>query len=299
MLVQNNQKITNQNFINFAGKRLPHQSFEEFVKFAHQTDLLSHVADIFQPNNFVAAGKVNRVYRIPKNDDFLVRVLRNISIEKELSAPLDIKKYKDIFPLNNLGQKIATIGQGISVIIKQQGEVLGIKKWYETNDNKLFHPEYLPEFLHKLNMVSALNQGAYDTMAQEVKLIGAKKHFFDYYTPQNVLVDTKNQAINIVDVEPQSRSHWLFPAITSRAILASFLDKNNFLMAYNLADDVQKAKMKNCAKTVRDKVKIAAKNAALPSEDLGLRLKLKISDLRRNADSLGRYDKFRNFVDSL
>jgi len=314
MIIQNNvkniypkprisdQKVNAQKSLNFSGPRLAHQSFEEFEKFAEKTDFLASLKSILKEANFLESGAANCIYTIPNNNTFLLRIHKKASIENELTKELNIKKASDAFPKNNLGQKVALIGDRISVVIKQSGSPNGIKHWYEIFSNNEFSQKKLPEFIEKLKLNAGMNQKAYETMAEEIKLIHNKNHTFDYINPRNILVDKEQQAFNIVDVEPLLKfRHKLINLNSSNHMLMSLLDERQFMTAFHLSDASQKKEIEIAAKQIRDKTKIAAEKTSLKQNEFLLRMKLKYFDIRtaHEHNLFKNYTEFKKFLDNL
>lgn len=312
MILQNNSKniypngyssgpkIKTQNSLNFSGPRLPHQTFEEFEKFAKETDFLNNLPNILENSNPFARGGQYNVYNIPNNDTFLLRISKKLYIPKEIPKQAQLKKAVDAFPNNNLGQKVAKIGEQISVIIKQSGEPNGIEDWQGRYWQPYFSKSLLPEFIDKLKTVAGMNQEAYNTLGEEVKLIVKKKKSFDYFNPQNVLIDKQNQAFNIVDVE-ENEFRRNVKLNSHNCILHSLLDEQNFMKAYKASNEEQQKEITIAAKEIRDKTKISANKNSLSHNDFLFRSILKITDEGNYTGGhyLQKHKEFQKFINNL
>lgn len=283
----------------FSGKRLPHQSFEEFQKFAHESDFLAHFSDAFHPDNFVDNGRVNNVYRIPNNDVFLLRVPLGIPVGQLLKQPLTLSKVQDSFPINNLGQAVVKIGKNVSGIIKQSGIVLGLQNWHSLRMGGSLSQDDLTEFINKLKITSGLGQKSYDCFADELKLIREKGFDFDY-NPRNILLDEQKQQINIIDVGKHNflSRLFMFPP-SSNLILHSLLGGSFCLKAYSLADSAQKAEVRNLAKIIKEKSKVIFEKSDLPKNELRCQIRYLGLGVKYSQNEIKEYNKFRKFVASL
>jgi hypothetical protein len=251
------QKNRSPNSLNFAGPRLPHQSFEEFEKFAKQTDFLKNLSEYVKEQHLVGEGKYHKVYSIPQNDTFLIRIKRNHIDDIHKGYPLI--KSPNPFPHKNLGQKVAEIGKNIEIIIKQDGIPNGL----EDRDNyKLKNAplpkEKVPEVISKLQMVSQMPQNTYNTLANEVKTICKGGYLFDFYNPNNILIDNEKKALNIVDIDPYPSSNIakkIFRHTSSNQLLMALFDTSIFLRAYKAANPEEKLQMQQLGQSIQKKVK--------------------------------------------
>lgn len=293
-------KIKFQNGPKFSGARLPHQTFEKFEKFARRTNFSNSLKNIINESNFIDSGAINSVYKIPGNDIFVLRVKKKALLTDELNKKTPIEKAIDTFPNNNLGQKIANIGDSISVIIKQSGCANGINNWVEIFLNNKFSKEHLPEFIEKLKLAADIDQKGYKTLAEEMKLIHRQGYSFDYVNPRNILLDKEQQTLNIVDVEPTKKiRHKLFKSNNENYLLMSLLDQKHFMKALELSDASQKEEIILAAKKIKAKTKTASKQTSLKTNDFLMRTRLKIVDKLKGTKSFEGYVQFKNFLDSL
>jgi len=236
---------------------LPHQSYEAFEKWAEETDFLRKVPSVIIYDNIAGTGRRHNVFKIPGNDTFLLRTKKH-----EFYRIKEIKKSEDLFPENNLGQEIATMGRVLQIIIKQDGTPNGIKDWYEFLYQ--FDENHLPEFIEKIQKIPKMEQKAFNELAEEISLIHDKGERFDYVNPANILIDEKKQAFNIVDV---SDENYFEEGSIPIMMLYSLIDETNFLTAYNMADNIQRRIIIEAEQQIREKIKIAAKHNSIKFDE--------------------------------
>ena len=249
------QKNKAQNSPNFSGPRLPHQTFEEFQKFAKETDFLNNLRNIFTDKNLLGKGVTAKVYNIPNNDTFLVKIPKD---RNEATTKLQIIKATDPFLQNNLGQVIANIGDNFTqILIKQSGEPNGIKDWLTVFKKSTFPKAYLPEFIEKLKTVEGMEQKAYNTLAEEICLLNASDYYFDHINPQNILLDKDAQLFNIIDIGKGTKIDY---CNINGFMKFSLMDERNFHKALNASDKTQKNEIVLLKDQIKAKIKTATNN---------------------------------------
>jgi hypothetical protein len=256
---QYNSKFIPKNFNKqkFLGLRLPNQTFEAFSKWAEKTDFVSKVPEIIRCENVVGEGLQNKIYEIGQNIPFLLRVFKGYSTQLYTKP---IMKSFDYFSKYNIGQTIALVRNDLklktSIILKQNGTPNGIQNWRQIFSEDNFSKSNVPEFISKLQDVVDMPQSAYDELLKEVKLIAEKKFYFDFFNPQNVLLDKENKAFNLVDIENLGAGNNL--STIPSAILYSLVDEFNFTNAYNFATHEKKEQMLVYAMAIKLKIKKSA-----------------------------------------
>jgi len=94
--LSNSYHTSSKNKPAFKGVRLAHQNFEEFEKFAKQTDILNNLPNIAQPRNYVGEGRSHIVYAIPGNNVFLLRIHKKHI--NDIDKKLPMTKSQNTFP---------------------------------------------------------------------------------------------------------------------------------------------------------------------------------------------------------
>lgn len=266
---------THPNKVSFGGPRLPNQTFETFEALAKRTKFLSHAKDIIADTaNYLDEGMYNVVFKIPDIEGFLIR------IKKENMPSLkfypSMQKSVDDFPSINIGQKVAELGEGISVVIKQNGTIHGIRTWYKVREGLKPVEESLVEYMSKLRKLASLDQSAFNEFAEEVRIIRKAGYNFDFYNPKNILVDDK---INIVDIEKDGlQKHLKF--LSKEFLLFSLVDKINILKFYKAANPAQKAEIKELVDIIKTKTFKAAQKQSIPQKHMLVKIYHLYMDLK-------------------
>ena len=264
MRIQNNlttnpynsrQKAKTPSSPSFLGPRLPEQSYKAFLEWAEQTAFCNKIPDILIPDNIAGTGKWHNCYQLPHNNTFLLKVDKKP--QRNILNHSPILMFEDLCPERNIGQAIATLQHctygNIQVLIKQEGEPNGIKNWTQVNVHT-FSKEHVPEFISQLKKVADVKETAYNLLTEEIILITEKGLEFDFYNPQNILVDG-NKALNLVDV---GNRHPITFEIIPSCVLHSLTDEFNFAKAYKVANKKQKQAIKAYAEIIKSKIREAA-----------------------------------------
>ena len=145
-------KVNLSDKIAFNGRRENWQNYENFRDFFEQKDSVTLLRESLSPDFKAGEGFSSRVYSICGNDTFMLKV------DKFEAAPLkkiSLKQEKDYFPELNLGQKIASLNEFASVIIRQNGLPCGIKH-FENKKYQQVTKADLPDFIDYLRKVSEI-----------------------------------------------------------------------------------------------------------------------------------------------
>ncbi|MDD3419417.1 MAG: hypothetical protein PHE78_02325 [Candidatus Gastranaerophilales bacterium] len=247
---------------------MAHQNFEEFEKFAKKTDILNNLPNIAQPWNYIGEGRHNIVYSIPGNDVFLLRINKKHLDSLRQKNPLT--KSENPFPEINIGQKVGQIGKHIQVIIKQNGFSNGIPSRMFLDSYKPTPQEIVPWYIENLKAIANMPQKAYNNLAKEIKTVTKKKYFFDFYNPNNILIDEKKQEFNLVDIEPcvtKIRDYINF--CSKKHLFLSLIDNYFMPNVYKSASKEDKKSIRELCKTIK------AKTEATPMKKNSLLFALK------------------------
>lgn len=261
-------KTKTHNSPSFLGARLPEQTFEAFTKWAEITNFVNKIPEILRTSNIVGEGTRHIIYKIPDNDTFLLRRMR--SRIPNIAGNTAILQLTDVFPNNNFGQAIASLGnivrENIQVIIKQDGKPNGISNWLQINFRKLL-PQNILEFITQLKRVSIVRENAYDVLTKEVMAITNKGLNFDFSNPQNVLVH-EDEALNLVDIdlrrEPSTGNCAEF---IPTSLVHSLIDEIHFPQVYQSANTEQRNELKTYAGAIKSKIERSAKKNAIHNNE--------------------------------
>ena len=239
-------KTNYTNQTSFTGARKSYQTYDNSRNFFDKNDTIKILRESIAPEYKHGEGFLSKVYSIQGNDDFMLRVDK---FQKEPLKNITLKPEKDYFPEFNLGQKIATLNNFASIIIKQSGEPCGIKHFINNHYQPVNETD-VPTFIKYLEKVSLFPQESYNDFASEIKTIHKRQHMFDFVNSQNVLFDEKSKSFNIVDIMKRWTTKFLNCDIVMPMAL---LDFQNYSKLINLADESQKNQIYDYSKKIIDK----------------------------------------------
>ena len=176
------------------GKNLSSENFYFWLKQKginpqDESELKNFIDHTITESNYIGSGTVQQAYKIQGNNDFIIKIPNDDEIK--------IQKFKtteDEFKGLNLGQQVASIGN-VKICKRQTGTECSIP--YK---NKISPDANLKEiYIKHLRRTQGMPQKSYDELAELFALLNSKEKFFDYYNPNNLLVDTNTKKFNMVD----------------------------------------------------------------------------------------------------
>ena len=199
-------------------------SENSFIKWAKENDFMqSNPEELFSEKNLLGKGFSNSVYKIDGNDEFVLRVssrrgdLENINLSEYKIYDTEDKKLK-----GNFGQCIAVLNsdnnsmpmievlkkqQGItnanppaSAIYHEDGSLRAGETPYESRERK-------DHYARSMQILAGMPQEAYDKVVKDLCELGELGYKFDYYNPNNFMLDDKEGHINIIDLEKASAGY--------------------------------------------------------------------------------------------
>ncbi|MBS5861003.1 hypothetical protein KID03_06180 [bacterium] len=227
-----------QTAVTFGGKRNPDHNFENFCEFFNKNDGEKIMRQAISPELKAGEGFLSKVYSIPENDAFMLRVNK---FEQNPLKTINLIKTKDYFPNLNLGQPIARLNPHAEILIKQEGLPCGIKHIDSNNCSNVFKEDVEP-FIAYLKKAASFPQFAYDEFEKEIKIIHKNSHMFDFVNSQNVLFDEKAASFNIVDIIKRG---WTKFNNCDLVMPMALLDFQNYSRINNFANNIQKAEIKD------------------------------------------------------
>ena len=198
----------------------------------------------------IGEGRESMVYNIPNIDGYCIKIKKDakLGLFKE-TKPL--QETKNDFYGFNFGQPIADNGEGISILLKTKGESYGLKDWYQCYAMKKKPTQaeldkYVNEDMARL---SEFPQSSYDDFMKRVSLIkNVSRRHFDFFNPNNFIIDYKNKRINVVYVG--KRTHIDFEILPMEAGLC---DRESM----NLASPETMINFEKYAKIITEKCTLA------------------------------------------
>ena len=225
--------IQNNNKISFRAKSLPNDTFEksssplkdnEFIKWAKENNFLScGIKASLVDENLLGKGFSHSVYKIPNNDDYVLRVSRNYFDPKEVDfSQYKIKDTEDKSLKSNFGQEVAKIEAddfrmpSISVLRKQTGTSNGNPPpsaiHYENGELREGELRYeaierKEHYANSLQFLADAPIEAYDSLMDKFSELDEAGYKFDYYNPNNFLLDKEKGTIEIIDLDKMSKPY--------------------------------------------------------------------------------------------
>jgi len=181
-------------------------SYEDFMEKLEQnypkTSLKKFVEQTTKKENLLGEGRKSKVYSINGIDDYVIKISKNPSYNL-FSKPKPFNKVENDLYGFNFGQAIADNGEGISIHMRTQGKEYGIKNWAACFNRKKYPTtEEVNDFINKdMAQLSEFPQSSFDDLVKKVSFIhNTTDYKFDFYNPNNFLIDYKNKKINIVNI---------------------------------------------------------------------------------------------------
>lgn len=243
-LNKNNSKVLTYNRSNdvfirttsFSGRK-DNKSFEEFKKWADETDFYSKAVDIVNKSGTILGnGFEGTTYAIPNNEQWVIKQFsRSTIVSEKLSKP-KIEKIKDISPDLNIGQFIASVKIPVNDRLAQHMYILkkqtGISHGVPHSMNSQVSDFTSKMHLDSLKRVAQMPIKTYETLIDDIRYVTQRGYKFDTENPYNFMIDTENQRINFVDIADKIEDK----EITQYGdVLFALLD-SNFAQTFNESD---------------------------------------------------------------
>ena len=267
-------KIDNNTFT-FTSRKSSGQTFSEFSAYAQRTDFRSKVYGIISNNdNYISEGAFGRVYSIPDNDGFVLKVNKEVEIDTFPDIAPKISEVHDPFGSLNVGQPVAKYGDDILVLIRQKGKEHGISFSEKSNIN----PKNIEQYLKNISMMSEVSQQGYNNFALEVKQLKKLGFNLDIWNANNILVN--GDEINLVDiVKLRSIRDKFYSRISKTALVRLLIDEAYLRDILPHLSTEQKSSLGKDVKIIFDKVGIAMKNANLSQLNVVNKILASIRDI--------------------
>lgn len=203
----------------------------EFIKWAEETGFMeTGLREALQPENFIGEGFHHAAYKIPNNEDYVLRVQRDFRCK---DGEIDYSRYiikdtRDKELTRNCGQQIALLvdknpdisgySPNIEVLLKQKGyansnpspRALLLREdsdelrpgvlSYDDNSRKSY-------FAHCMKALAQLPDESYDILIEDIIVAGEAGYRFDHFNSNNFLIDEEDEKINIIDMETAPKPH--------------------------------------------------------------------------------------------
>lgn len=192
----------------------------ELMKFAREYNLVEKAPKILcNEENLLGKGYSHSVYKIPDCDDYVLRIASSRNpgdFSKESIKLTEVEDNLDV----NIGQVVGFIHGddnflGVIQILKKQAgtpignppsEIIFIEdtdilrpgeEIYESKNRKNKYAKSLKE-------LADLPVESYEKLIKDLQKASDKGYYFDYLNSNNLLVDSKNKSINLIDMEQKN-----------------------------------------------------------------------------------------------
>lgn len=182
-------------------------SFQAFVKWAEETDFLSNADNIIERTGRILGGGFEGItIEIPNNDKWVIKVMKRSNFIQQKCEKAAICEVPDKLPDLNIGQMIAYVTMPISntssrrfyILRKQKGDSYGINNTPPQELNK----NNIAAHISSLKKMAEYPFDAYRQMIRDIISVNDAGYVFDFYNPNNIMLDDENKRINFVDVDP-------------------------------------------------------------------------------------------------
>ena len=189
----------------------------EFINWANSVDFVNTILkDSICDKNLIGKGFSHSVYKISSNDDYLIRVSNNALKDELTGDGFEIIDAEDRNLKGNFGQCVAKLvnqdlqKRTIEVMLKQNGIANGNPPpstiYYESGElkpNEVPYEDYERKyhFAKCIEILANMPQATFDKLVEELDVAGCAGYKFDYYNPNNFLLDEDGDKISIIDLE--------------------------------------------------------------------------------------------------
>lgn len=225
--------------------------------------------------NITGSGANSVVYEIPFLDKYVLKVLNADKKTEPNRIPIGI------FPPDvNLGQPVWIHPEDYKLIIlnKVSGKPNSVKDWSGIIWNKeLSKPvnvnlEQAVGYYQNITKISAMKQSVFDDLAMQLKVLDTTPKFegdpipgfkTDCINPNNLLVDFKNNKLNIIDYFGKDKPDHQNSYMDMVAVIGDFTLLPEF---YDLLKPVQQKQLLNAIKIIDEKSFKAAQKVGLSTD---------------------------------
>lgn len=167
--------------------------------------------------NLIGSGFSNTVYKIDGTDDYVIRISRTAGKDAIISGEYETEDVEDKALTGNYGQVVALLtpkdrinAPTIEILKKQSGITNGNPPssaiYFENGDLRPGEATYealerKEHYAKTLQILADMPQSAYEDLIDKFEELDRAGYRFDYYNPNNFLLDEENQSINIIDLE--------------------------------------------------------------------------------------------------
>lgn len=217
--------------------------------------------------NILGIGANSKVYNIPYLDDYVLKVLNKDDPNKV--------KIGEFPPDINLGQPVwqDDTNPRILILKKIEGIEYSIPQWSKVIwDQDIYSPHQVTKqdaqnYFEKLSKIAKMPQQAFDSLAQDAKIIDDYGFKMDSINPNNLIVDFEKEKIHVIDFFKVKDGEKDIYRNCNMDLMALISDFTLFPEYYDKLDAKNKEQSLKYLKTAFEKVNKASQNAGLSCDD--------------------------------
>lgn len=258
-----------KNNISFTG--VDKKSLFENWMMDNDVELTDIKGIISNTDNILGSGFDNTTFLIPNCDEYVLRCRTWLLpyLKDDDFTCANIVNCEDKNLKINVGQQVASIYPDvkipfpceIEILKKQQGKSIGIQPPETIKENDIPYEDYSrkEKYEKTIHKTAKLPQKAFDTLISEIIEADKLGYKFDFLNSNNLLVDEKNERINIIDMQKGGASadimSGLLYALTNIRYFKTYTAQN-----YNPVSDEKKQQAYQDTMEIIGKFVLAMKN---------------------------------------
>ena len=198
------------------------EDVNEFTKWADKTQfVLKELPSILMnpEAHTLGTGFSHTTYEIPDNNDYILRAPNGFTYSDVDYCRTQIRDVMDRNLKINVGQPVAelelrthnNIPMFLEVLRKQEGESVGVPPASTIYDEETGMirdgvlpyeaPERKAKYAQSLSKLANLPVETYEKLISDIKAAADAGYIFDHLNSNNLLLDEKNNSINIIDMD--------------------------------------------------------------------------------------------------
>ena len=254
-----NSVTLKSNNLQFTAKRQAGQSYSDFKRYDADSNFAAQIKNVItNRDNYISEGALNEVYAIPDNENFVVRVLKKKKEKFLKHVTPKLKELKDRFAELNVGQPIASYGDGVQVLIRQKGRQYGL--FYLIKDENIKSSKDL--YIKNVEQMAAIPQENYSILTDEIMTMRKKGCYIDVWNANNLLVDGNN--LNIVDTNHFYNLYYKYVnRVTKKNLLRLLVDGKGLNDVMPYLNDADKVRLGKSMAIISEKLSTAMKHSKI------------------------------------
>ena len=205
--------------VEFTTKKAIESPKNKLIKDLNNIKFLESI--FINPENKLGEGFSHKVYSIPNNDNYVLRVSSNFDPSAIDFSSLSIRDTEDKNLNINIGQDVADLifnrkdtdymPERVSILKKQTGKSVGVAPWQTMvyPDTNILRPgqtnyesvENKTKYASSLKALAKMPVSAYENFLNNITEAAKHGYSFDYLNSNNILYDEESQSLNLIDME--------------------------------------------------------------------------------------------------